>query len=84
MSVNNNEIYNSIRPNSGYGVNVASGTAFVNIDHNHIENCRHDWLLNNVPIKKSILSQFLKAGYFENGRLFTTDKGTPICKAGDS
>jgi RNA-directed DNA polymerase len=37
----------------------------------------HDWLLNNIPIKKSILSQFLKAGYFENGRLFPTDKGAP-------
>jgi len=37
----------------------------------------HDWLLNNVPIKKSILSQFLKSGYFENGRLFPTDKGAP-------
>jgi len=37
----------------------------------------HDWLLNNVPIKKSILSQFLKSGYLENGRLFPTDKGAP-------
>jgi RNA-directed DNA polymerase len=37
----------------------------------------HDWLLNNIPIKKSIMSQFLKAGYFENGRLFPTDKGAP-------
>ena len=37
----------------------------------------HDWLLNNIPIKKSILSQFLKSGYFENGRLFPTEKGTP-------
>lgn len=37
----------------------------------------HDWLLNNIPIKKSILSQFLKSGYFENGRLFPTDKGAP-------
>jgi Retron-type reverse transcriptase len=37
----------------------------------------HDWLLNNIPIKKSILSQFLKAGYFENGRLFPTEKGAP-------
>lgn len=37
----------------------------------------HDWLLNNILIKKSILSQFLKAGYLENGRLFPTDSGTP-------
>jgi hypothetical protein len=51
VSVNNNEIYNSIRPNSGYGVNVASGTAFVNIDHNHIENCRHAITGNSAELK---------------------------------
>jgi RNA-directed DNA polymerase len=37
----------------------------------------HDWLLGNIPIKKSILTRFLKAGYFENGRLFQTYKGAP-------
>ncbi|MBW2646615.1 MAG: group II intron reverse transcriptase/maturase [Deltaproteobacteria bacterium] len=37
----------------------------------------HDWLLNNIPIKRLILTQFLKAGYFENGRVFPTDSGTP-------
>jgi RNA-directed DNA polymerase len=37
----------------------------------------HDWLLNNMPIKKSILSQFLKSGYFKNGRLFPTEIGAP-------
>jgi len=41
VNVNNNEIYNSILPGSGYGVAVWSGSAFVNINHNHIENCRH-------------------------------------------
>ncbi|AKB81250.1 hypothetical protein MSBR3_0672 [Methanosarcina barkeri 3] len=51
VSVNNNEIYNSLRPNSGYGVNAASGTAFVNIDHNHIENCRHAVTGNSAELK---------------------------------
>jgi len=37
----------------------------------------HDWFLSNIPIKKSTLSQFLKTGYFENGRLFPTDKSAP-------
>ena len=37
----------------------------------------HGWLLENIPIKKPILSQFLKAGYFENVRFFPTDRGTP-------
>ena len=51
VSVNNNEIYNSLRPGSGYGVNVASGTAFVNIEHNHIENCRHAVTGNSAELK---------------------------------
>ncbi len=41
VSVKNNEMYNSLRPNCGYGINVASGSAFVKIENNHIENCRH-------------------------------------------
>jgi len=51
VSVNNNEIYNSTLPNSGYGVNVASGTAFANIEHNHIENCRHAITGNSAELK---------------------------------
>ena len=51
VSVNNNEIYNSLRPGSGYGVNVASGSAFVNIEHNHIENCRHAITANSAELK---------------------------------
>ena len=37
----------------------------------------HDWLLKNIPMKKSILAQFLKAGYFENVRFLPIDRGTP-------
>ncbi len=51
VSVNNNEMYNSLLPGSGYGVNVASGSAFVNIDHNHIENCRHAITGNSAELK---------------------------------
>lgn len=51
VDVSNNEIYNSLRPGSGYGVNVASGTAFVNIEHNHIENCRHAITANSAELK---------------------------------
>ncbi|RPJ79525.1 MAG: PKD domain-containing protein [Alphaproteobacteria bacterium] len=53
LNVNNNEIYNSLRPGSGYGVNVASGSAFVNINHNHIENCRHA-ITGNSAERKSL------------------------------
>ena len=51
VSVNNNEIYNSLLPGSGYGVNVASCTAFVNIENNHIENCRHAITANSAERK---------------------------------
>jgi PKD repeat protein len=51
VSVNNNEMYNSLRPGSGYGVNAASGSAFINIEHNHIENCRHAVTGNSAELK---------------------------------
>ena len=37
----------------------------------------HDWILENVPMNKKVLREFLKAGYIEDFRLFPTEKGTP-------
>ncbi|UUX92253.1 group II intron reverse transcriptase/maturase [Methanoplanus endosymbiosus] len=37
----------------------------------------HDWLLTHIPMKTSILKQFLKAGFMEGDRLFPTIAGTP-------
>ena len=37
----------------------------------------HDWLLTNIPLPKTILRQWLKAGYMEASTLYTTDEGTP-------
>jgi RNA-directed DNA polymerase len=37
----------------------------------------HDWLLKNIPMDRTILRKFLKAGFMENGRLNPTEKGTP-------
>jgi RNA-directed DNA polymerase len=37
----------------------------------------HNWILNNIPMDKRILTEFLKAGYIENYHLFPTEKGTP-------
>lgn len=37
----------------------------------------HDWLMHNIPMDKSILAQFLKAGYVYEDKLFSTDEGTP-------
>jgi len=41
------------------------------------DNIRHDWILENIPINKTILKKWLKSGYIEKKRLFPTKKGTP-------
>jgi len=41
------------------------------------DNIDHDWLLNNIPMDKSILKQFLKAGFVYNRHLNPTTAGTP-------
>ena len=41
VDVKNNEIYNSAHDGYGYGVSVADASAFVNIENNNIQNCRH-------------------------------------------
>ncbi|GAB6286134.1 MAG: group II intron reverse transcriptase/maturase [Methanoregula sp.] len=38
---------------------------------------KHDWILENTPMNKRVLKQFLKAGFVENYHLFPTEKGTP-------
>ena len=37
----------------------------------------HTWILDNIPMDKRILKEFLKAGSVENYHLFPTEKGTP-------
>jgi RNA-directed DNA polymerase len=37
----------------------------------------HEWLLKNIPMDKRMLRLWLKAGYWEKGRLFPTREGTP-------
>jgi RNA-directed DNA polymerase len=41
------------------------------------DNISHQWLIDNIPIDKSILKQFLKAGYVFDRQLFSTEAGTP-------
>jgi len=40
------------------------------------DNISHEWLLDNIPMDKSILKQFLKAGYVSKHILFPTNSGT--------
>jgi RNA-directed DNA polymerase len=37
----------------------------------------HEWLLTHVPTDKRMLRAWLKAGYWEKGKLFPTRNGTP-------
>lgn len=37
----------------------------------------HEWLMENVPMDKRVLAQFLKAGFMEMGVWWATDEGTP-------
>lgn len=37
----------------------------------------HNWLINHIPMDKSILKKWLKAGYIDNGKLYPTESGTP-------
>ena len=37
----------------------------------------HEWLLANIPLEKTILRQWLKAGYMERHVLHPTEAGTP-------
>nr|AGS52081.1 mobile element protein [uncultured bacterium contig00024] len=37
----------------------------------------HEWLMRNTPMDKTILEEFLKAGYVYEKKLFPTERGTP-------
>lgn len=41
------------------------------------DNINHQWLIQNIPMDKKMLQQWLKAGFIENKQLFPTEMGTP-------
>src|SRR5659263_555114 len=41
------------------------------------DNISHQWLIDNIPLDKSVLRQFLKAGFIFEHKLFQTEAGTP-------
>lgn len=41
------------------------------------DNISHNWMIENIPLDKSILRKWLKAGYIEKKNLFPTEAGTP-------
>jgi RNA-directed DNA polymerase len=48
------------------------------------DNINHEWLIDNIPMDKKILLQWLKAGYIHKRILYPTEAGTPqggVCSA---
>ncbi len=41
------------------------------------DNISHEWLLENIPMEKRILKQWLKAGYIDRNVFYNTKAGTP-------
>ena len=41
------------------------------------DNISHEWLLDNIPMEKSILKKWLKAGYIDRNVFYDTEAGTP-------
>ncbi|MDO6749385.1 reverse transcriptase domain-containing protein, partial [Gilvimarinus sp. 1_MG-2023] len=41
------------------------------------DNISHDWLLANIPLDKTVLRKWLKAGFMESNHLYRTEAGTP-------
>jgi hypothetical protein len=37
----------------------------------------HPWLLSHIPMEKTILNKWLKAGYMDKSVLYPTEDGTP-------
>jgi RNA-directed DNA polymerase len=41
------------------------------------DNISHEWLLENIPMEKGILRQWLKAGYIDRNVFYETQEGAP-------
>lgn len=41
------------------------------------DNIHHEWILENIPMNKHVLKQFLKAGYLDKESLHRTQAGVP-------
>lgn len=41
------------------------------------DNINHEWLKQNIPMDKRIMTQFLESGFIYEGKLFPTNSGSP-------
>jgi RNA-directed DNA polymerase len=45
--------------------------------HSCFDKISHPWLLSHIPMEKTILNKWLKAGYMDKSVLYPTEDGTP-------
>lgn len=43
----------------------------------YFDKISHEWILKTIPIDKTVLSQFLKAGYLKGALFYNTEEGVP-------
>ena len=41
------------------------------------DNFSHEWMMNNIPMDKHILKEFIKAGFVFQGQMFLSERGSP-------
>lgn len=41
------------------------------------DNISHQWIMDNIPVDKKVLNQWLKSGFLDKGNIFPTLRGTP-------
>lgn len=70
----NDYIKSAFSPSRANGMNPPEW-AFVCDVRQCYASLSHKWLLDNIPMEKHVLSEFLRAGYAFAGELFPTDSG---------
>lgn len=58
--------------------NGAPGWLFIGDVRQCYEHISHEWIMNNIPMEKRVLRQFLKAGFVFGGQLYPMQKGVGI------
>lgn len=53
-------------------------TVFWCVIKSYCDSISHEWLLDNIPMDKQVLKEFLKAGIIFNNELFPTDVGISL------
>lgn len=41
------------------------------------DNFSHEWMMDNIPMDKHVLKEFIKAGFVFQGQMFPSERGSP-------